>query len=678
MLSRLSRMTAAEVGHRVWQQAVAHVERAGLGRARPPPPCCRDAGHRWVESLSITFDTREYAVAAESVLRGRFCLLGIDDMLLGFPPVWNRDPKTGTLCPMRFGKTLDYRDPSVVGEVRYIWELNRHLELVTLAQAWHLTGEQRYATACRLLLQSWFEQCPYPRGPNWISSLELGIRLVNWSFAWHLLGGEASCLFHGADGRAFRAEWLASVYQHCHFISGHPSLHSSANNHLIGEQVGLFVAATTWPFWAACGRWQVSAQHVLERETLLQNAPDGVNREQAVWYQHEVTDMLLVAGLVGRANGRDFSADYWSRIESMLEFVASIMDVGGNVPALGDADDAVVVGLRPNKQTSVYKSLLATGAVLFNRGDFKFKAGQFDAKSRWLLGDVAARAFDAIETEGTQVPPRRLFPHGGYYVLGSDFESADEVRIVADAGPLGYLAIAAHGHADALSFTLSVAGHEILIDPGTYVYQGAPRWRDYFRGTSAHNTIRVDGHDQSVSGGTFLWVEHAETICEAVSLTGPTQRLAARHLGYRRFRSSVTHRRVLEYSQDVRTLLVDDHVLGVGSHEIELHWHVSDRCAVRLYDTHALIQCDETVVSLSWPECSVVELVRGREEPPLGWQSPRFDKKHPCTTIVVRVRSTGDWHGTSEIQVLWTGTTFHQKAACVVDDPATACFCKQS
>ena len=77
--------------------------------------------------------------------------------------------------------------------------------------------------------------------------------------------------------------------------------------------------------------------------------------------------------------------------------------------------------------------------------------------------------------------------------------------------PLGYLSIAAHGHADALSFTLSVGGNEILIDPGTFAYHTQKRWREYFRGTSAHNTLRVDGADQSVPGGNFLWTQHSQT-----------------------------------------------------------------------------------------------------------------------------------------------------------------------
>ena len=130
--------------------------------------------------------------------------------------------------------------------MKYVWELNRHPQLVTLAQAWRLTRDARYAEACRALLDSWITQCPCPIGINWTCSLEPALRLLNWSAAWHLLGGEDSPLFAGNDGAAFRARWLTSVWQHCRFVAGYLSRHSSANNHLLGELLGLYAGAATW------------------------------------------------------------------------------------------------------------------------------------------------------------------------------------------------------------------------------------------------------------------------------------------------------------------------------------------------------------------------------------------------------------------------------------------------
>ena len=126
-------------------------------------------------------------VAADRIADGWLDVFALKDVDLGTPPRWNRDPKTGIEAPLAFGKLLDYRDPDLVGDIKYLWEPNRHLHLVTLAQAWSMTGEAKYAEALREQLESWFIACPHPMGANWASSLEAGIRLANWSLAWQLL-----------------------------------------------------------------------------------------------------------------------------------------------------------------------------------------------------------------------------------------------------------------------------------------------------------------------------------------------------------------------------------------------------------------------------------------------------------------------------------------------------------
>lgn len=640
-LHRLSAMSGSEVAYRVKQRVQASVERFGWHSATPPAPVSERSGAAWVATLPTAFDIDKYRRAADEILRGRFPVFAMPAAALGFPPRWNRDPKTGREAPLRFGKTLNYRDESLVGDIKYLWEPSRHAQLVTLAQAWHLTRERKYQEGCRTLLESWFEQCPHPLGVHWSSSLELAIRLVNWSFAWHLLGGDAAPVFEGAAGQAFRQRWLTSVYRHCVFIAGHFSRYSSANNHLLGELMGLFIASLTWPLWKRSRRWKKRAQRELEREALLQNAPDGVNREQANWYHHEVADMMIVSGLVAHANGCDFGAAYWDRLRSMLQYIASIMDRGGQVPNFGDADDAIIARLDPHAK-NVYRSLLATGAVLFDCAEFKFKAGDLDDKTRWLLGDAAAGGFQAIDPSTVSLPMRLDFPDAGYYILGDRFETAREVRIVADAGPLGYLSIAAHGHADALSFTLSVGGREILIDPGTYAYHTHRAWRDYFKGTSAHNTVRVDGLDQSVSGGNFLWIKHAQARALAIERTPLADRWVASHDGYSRLKHPLTHRRELLLEKPSSRLQVIDELLGSGAHEIEIFWHFAEQCTVLANGRDVRVTCGNVLISMTLPKELHCDVHRGLELPrPSGWSSRGFDSKVPTTTVVARGRVDG-------------------------------------
>ena len=86
-------------------------------------------------------------------------------------------------------------------------------------------------------------------------------------------------------------------------------------------------------------------------------------------------------------------------------------------------------------------------------------------------------------------------------------------------------------------------GAYFLIDSGTYAYHSYPQWRSYFRGTSAHNTVRVDGQDQSVAAGTFQWTQKAHARLLSFRSGHCIDNILAEHDGYRRLADPVTHRR---------------------------------------------------------------------------------------------------------------------------------------
>jgi hypothetical protein len=643
--NRLRCMSPAEIPYRLMRALSAGVESAALlfGPPRVPAPDLGAASCPWIHR-SANVDAAAYTAAAARVAAGRLDVFALRNADLGSPPRWNQDPKSRIVSPRGFGKLLDYRDARLVGDIKYLWEPNRHLHLVTLAQAYALSGDAAHLEVLRLHLESWFAACPCRMGPNWTSALEAAIRLVNWSAAWQLAGGVRSPLFDGERGERLRRQWLWSVYQHARFVRGYFSRHSSANNHLIGEAAGLFIAALTWPHWPASARWLATAKAILEEEAQRQVAPDGVHREQAMSYQQFVLDFLLICLLAGRENRVWFSVLYESRVEAMLEYLASVMDAGGNVPMFGDADDGRVVGLAPAAGFSPYRSLLATGAIVFNSGEFKRKAGPLDDKTRWLVGDQADAMFDALAVPAASSPPRQSFPAGGYYVLGSDFDTGREIRLVVDAGPLGFPSIAAHGHADALSFTLSVGGLEFLVDPGTYAYHTQGEWRRYFRGTAAHNTVRVDAQDQSESGGNFMWLRKARAGCTLWDSAPGHDRFEGWQDGYRRLQDPVVHRRQIVLHKASRRVSIEDSLYMTGEHDIELLFHCSEQCLVEAAGSGYELRQGGKTLRLDLPQIEAANsrLYVGSVAPIFGWVSRRFDDKQPAPTIVWRCRLQGD------------------------------------
>jgi hypothetical protein len=651
---RLRAMNIKEMLYRAKQSVSMHFQ-MGIRTGKPAEEQFGTIGRAWVEKMPCGFNIEPYKESADEILAGRYDIFAIKGIGLGFPPDWNRDPNTRNKAPLSHGLSLNYRDRQVVGDIKYLWELNRHSHLVKLAQAWHLTGRIEYARGCRQLLEAWFDQCPYGAGVNWSSSLELGVRLVNWAVAWQLLSVPPCCksnalvpptpredILLGASAMPFRRRWLESIYLHCRFISKNLSQYSSANNHLLGELTGLFIAATVWPMWRKARDWRATAARQLEEEVLKQIGPDGVGREQAIWYQHEVIDMILLAGLFGQQNDIKFSQAFWERFERTVEFIAAVMDRRGNVPMIGDADGGVLVPFAP---VDVYCSILATAAVILRRSDFKTAARGFDDKTRWLLGDDGAAIYEKLHEQGN-IGRRRQFPEGGYFILGKSFGQPDECLIVADAGPLGYLSIAAHGHSDALSFTLSYRGRELLIDPGTYTYSASETWRNYFRGTSAHNTIRVDGVEQSVSGGDFLWTRHAHAHVHKIESTSDFDLLSMSHDGYMRLSDPVLHQRTLRFDKNTCKVTITDHLKCSGRHRIEVFWHFGEHCQVECQRDVIVCHCADVALSLrmSIPNWRPM-IMFGQENPPLGWVSRRFDEKCPTNTAVW----LGDIEGSSSL-----------------------------
>ena len=659
LIKRLRCMTPAEIGYRLGRAGADALARC-LPRAPVPAPTALPALPRFEAPALDAAATAAILADAERIRAGQVTLFAAHRFDVGAPPCWNRDPYSGVTGPAWRAGAIDIADGRLVGDIKHVWELNRHLQLVRLAQAYAISADPLYAHALRRQLRSWLDQCPPSTGPNWTSALEMAIRLINWSLVWRLFGGREEALFGGADGAVLRADWLASIYAHCRFIARHPSRHSSANNHLIGEMAGLYLAAITWPCWPACTRWRARAHAALLRQAQAQYTRDGVNREQAFSYHILSAEFLFVAGLAGQGGGQPFPAAYWDVLQRALRFLRSVRDVGGQLPLVGDADDAMVHRFDPRPVGADRAGeLLALGESLFgaaptahiahiaNIADTAHAAyaahtahaaHAAHAAVRWLLHALpgARPAVDPLAPATCWA-----FPDGGYLLFGADFGGPREIKGLLDCGPLGYLGIAAHGHADALALTLSVGGEPCLIDSGTYSYASwrAHAWRDYFRGTSAHNTLRVDRLDQSVGGGRFLWLRKAAVAIERMPRSPGAFVFRGAHDGYLRLSDPVRHVRTVRFDARAACLTVSDRVSASQPHLLEQFWHFAPGLAVVLGTATVQVRGRRFAlrIAISGPALRL-ELLRGADHPPLGWYAPAYETKQACT--VLKISST--------------------------------------
>lgn len=594
----------------------------------------------WGASLQADSPERQWYDAlltrADAIAAGRLSFFDLKDCFLGDPIDWNRDHKRDQASPMTFSGSIDYRDVAVAGDCKFVWEPNRCHHLVVLARAYRASGEIRYAEAVAKQLDSWLSSNPYGVGMNWRSGLELGIRLINWVWAIDLIDGS------GQIKGELQRRLMDSIARHIWEIDRKYSRGSSVNNHLIGEAAGVFVATCYYPYLWHASRWRARSRDILCREILRQTYDSGATVEQAAGYHIFVLQLFLVAGLAARGSKCYLPTEYWSRLEKMFEFIGLLGEGGDALPAFGDADDGYVLDLGYNGLD--FRQWLAVGAVLFERGDFKAWAGEFAEPACWLLGKSARRQFDAIDPPQTETIASSELPDSGYYLLQHGRrDSVDRISVIFDCGRLGMPPLAAHGHADALSFTIRAFGQDVLVDPGTYDYFSRPNWREYFRSTRAHNTIVIDGRDQSEMLGPFLWGRRATARRLDWRPGEQISKVAGEHDGYACLADPVIHRRSLELDAPSRSLIVQDEIIASGEHEARVYFHFAEHCTVTpAGDNRYTIDTGAGSVTLQLDERLDVKAIRGCMEPICGWVSRGYHRKQPSTTLVGRCACHGN------------------------------------
>lgn len=584
-------------------------------------------GERWVEHLTGR---------AELLLEHRFTFFRFEAEPFGKVINWHRDYNQGLSAPVSFAPMIDYRNAEVAGDCKLVWEPNRHQHLVVLARAYHVTGDERYAGEVVAQLLSWLEQNPFGYGMNWRSPMEQGIRLINWVWALDLI--------EGADALTddVRDEIRYSLYLHCWDTQRKYSQGSSANNHLIGEVAGVFIAAAYCKGMPNADTWYAEAKQLLAREIVAQTYDSGCSREHTFGYPYFVIQFFLLSGLVARRVNDDFSESYWVRLEKMMEFMGRLVEGGEFVPMIGDADDGYVLDLDDGQRD--YRRILAVGAVLFKRSDFKSWSGSFSEGAWWLLGDEGRAQYDALKDASDSLLTSIAFTDAGYYLLQCG--RADErISVLFDCAELGYGAIAAHGHADALSVVVRAYGADVLVDPGTYDYYTYPQWRDYFRSTRAHNTVAVDGADQSEMQGRFLWGSRANSTLLDWQATEFNSLVVGEHDGYCRLDEPVVHRRSVALDHRERTIVITDELVGKGAHDVSIHFHFGETCEMdkdALAAGHCLISFGDHSVEMVFDEALSLEAVKGAESPIGGWLSRGYHRKVPTLMVVGRGKILGN------------------------------------
>ncbi|MBP5769582.1 MAG: alginate lyase family protein [Fibrobacter sp.] len=574
-----------------------------------------------------------------------------DKTLDVFKPVrWHLDLSTGREFPKSFAHKIDIRSDKY-GSAKHVWEVNRMQFMLHIAMLYKNSGNEKYLDLFRYHLTSWKNENPYMVGVNWYSNIEVNLRLICWYFCWQVLDVDGVCADIAKEPtfkEFVRDVWRPLIYEHAEYSYNHPSLCSSANNHLISEYAGLFVAACGWDIPNRKARLEY-AKVGLEREILTQNTAEGVNREEAAEYIQFIDDFFLIAAVVGRRAGVEFSEAYNKRLHSMADYMNAMLDCNCNYPMYGDGDDGFV--LRPDSggHFNNFKSLLSSFAVYFEDASFKRAGVMWDEKNELLFGYEGRKKFLMLPTVNTGflTDGNRFFPESGHFIFrraegiaGSGFR---ETYLHFDAAPLGFLSIAAHAHADALSFILHVDGFPVIVDPGTFTYHTHKDLRAYFVSTIAHNTVCVNGKNQANQAGPTMWLNHYKA--KVVSCDETSGEVVATHNGYAS--DGVLHLRKIQFDRDKNEFVIVDTLRCEKVATVEIPFHLHPETTVCL---------DGRIVALDVPGARrvVIELDEKLSYTVCddGWYSEHFGEKVPAKYLYAKTKCNSDVEFVTKLRVL--------------------------
>ena len=553
---------------------------------------------------------RQVLERADRICSHRFDLLGYRDLDYGHPIDWHLDAVHRKRAPKKASYRVRYLDFAEAGDSKVTWEPNRHQHLVTLAKAYRLTREPRYADEALRQWRHWREANPYAVGINWASSLEVAFRALSWAWVYYLLQGVP-------EVPDFRRELLRPLALHGRHMERFLSTYFSPNTHLLGEGVGLFFLGVLFPELSSAERWKSLGKEIVLQEARRQVCADGFHFEQSTYYHVYAIDFFLHTALLAAANEIPLPEEFEDTIEKMLN-VLSLLARQGPPPRFGDDDGGRLFDPQRNG-TEHLLDPLATGAILFQRGDFKAAAGGLREETIWLLGAEGVRQWDALQPAEISKESVAL-PESGFYLL-----SAEKSQLVVNTGPQGNRS-GGHGHADALSITLQSRGQSLLIDPGTFEYIGPGGDRELFRGTLAHNTVTVDEMSQADPAGPFSWQQAVQSRVERWIQGQNFDLLVASHEGYSRLAEPVTHFRWIICIKS-GVYFVRDVVLGQEKHRLDIPFHLAPNLedagngTFRVKDSDVLFRVAAAEME-GWR----------REVRPAVW-SPAYGRKSPTTVL---------------------------------------------
>ena len=561
-------------------------------------------------------------LATEST-RGRLLCFGKWMGDFGNPIDWHRDP----INEHRWRSDEHWANAlhgSGRTDVKFTWEAGRFPQAYFLARAAAVNpaAAPAFAEAFCAQVLDFIEHNPPAIGVHWFSGQEIAFRMFAWLFGLHVFDrlGFITTEFKEAVGRHFAA-CAAHIARHIEYARD-----SVYNNHLLSEALGLFVAGSLL-HGVEAEEWKATGFALLLEEADRQIYPDGGYIQQSHTYHRVAMELYLWATAFLIANGQETPRVWLAAMDRSLDFMLAHQNArDGRLPNYGsnDGSDPIVLCLT---DFADFRAILQAISVITRKKRI-YPPGPWDETAVWLFGPgVLDLPLNSIHQASCS------FAFTGYHVLrGPDPCTFAAFRCGSVRDRFSQI--------DMLHVDVWWRGQNVLTDPGSYLYNGAPEWHNHFLRTASHNTVQVDGRDQMPHIRQFKTLYPTPAKLLRFHDTSDFVVAIGEHYGYTRI-EHCTHRRSVLFLKKEETWIVVDTIEGTASHKARLHWlagpypHEFDQRDARLTLDTPQGQFHIAVFDGNGQAARDADVVQGSENPPRGWLSRYYGHKIPAPSLAV-------------------------------------------
>lgn len=563
---------------------------------------------------------------AAAAAQGRVRCFGRWSGDFGEPIDWHLNPVSGLRWSPGAHWSEALRDTGRAGDVKLTWEVGRFPQAYDLARAsvFGAMAPEAAGAALASQIEAFVRENPYGRGVHWASGQEIVVRLVAWLFAASALRGEPrvravlpSVARHLGEGGIHLERYLDYARK------------AVTNNHLVSEAFGLYLAGTLLPAAPRAPRWKALGLELLTEQADRQVYPDGGYLMHSHNYHRAALQPYLLALALRRAEGEPVPRAWLAAMERSLDLLAAFQFPGdGRLPNYGSNDGALPLVLSSCDYSDFRPFLQALS--LATRGERIYGPGPWDEEAAWLLGPAILEAPLRSRRRASVSHPRA----GLHLLQGRAPDTFASFRCGTLRDRFAQI--------DMLHLDVLWRGENVLVDAGTYLYNGPPEWLRHFTGGASHNTVTVDGHDQMVHHRRFKLLYWTRARLLRFEDAGTYALAEGEHDGFRRYAGRCVHRRSVLHAKDDLWVVVD-RIAGAGSHAARLHW-LAGPYAHRYAAADGRLTLDTpagpfTVTVLDRGARPLAgEVVAGAEAPPRGWLSRYYAEKDPAPSLAVVLR----------------------------------------